>query len=165
MTKIICFESKLLRSAAFRSLKKWSLLVYLDFLRKRQMEKVKHARKSDRWIIRNNGEIVYPYVEAEHRGIGRREFRNAIDELIAKGLLDITHLGSGGRAGDMTRYMISERWKIYGTDGFQPPLTERVKDTRQGRGWSAYHAKKRRVGNGIVNGESMSSDESDIPVE
>ena len=82
MNQIICFDKSLLRSKAFRSLSKWSLLAYLDFFRKRQMEKVKHKSRSAEWIIKNNGEIVYPYTEAEHKGIGRREFRNAIDELI-----------------------------------------------------------------------------------
>ncbi len=110
MTKNIWFDKNLLRSSAFRSLTKWSLLVYLDFLRKRQMEQLKHQKRSDNWIVKNNGEIVYPYSEAEKKGVGRREFRNAIDELIAKGFLDIAHQGSGGRSGDMTKYFIDNRW-------------------------------------------------------
>ena len=48
-----------------------AILVYFDFLRKRQMEPVKRSKRSDDWIIKNNGEIVYPYTEAEHKGIGR----------------------------------------------------------------------------------------------
>jgi hypothetical protein len=134
MTKNIWFDSNLLRSQAFRSLTKWALLAYLDFLRKRRMEQVKQVKRSDKWIIRNNGEIVYPYAEAEKKGIGRREFRNAIDELIEKGFLDITHHGSGGRSGDMTRYYIDERWKEYGTSNFRPAKNLRRKDTREGRG-------------------------------
>ena len=144
MGKAIWFEKDLLRSSAFRSLKKWSLLVYLDLLRKRQMDKVKSIKRSDSWVIRNNGEIVYPYSEAEKKGIGRREFRNAIDELIEKGFLDITHQGTGGRAGDMTRYFIDDRWSKFGTSEFQSAKNLRKKDTRKGRGWSAYHAKKER---------------------
>ncbi len=145
MNKKIWFEKELLRSPAFRSLNKWSMLVYFDFLRKRQMEPVKQAKRSDEWIIKNNGEIVYPYSEAEHKGIGRREFRNAIDELMEKGFLDIAHLGSGGRAGDMTMYFIDNRWKNYGTSSFRPAKNLRKKDTRQGRGWTAFHAKKKKT--------------------
>lgn len=109
MTKNIWFDKDLLRSSAFRSLSKWSLIVYLDFLRKRQMEPVRRAKRSDDWIIKNNGDIVYPYSEAEVKGIGRREFRNAIDELVEKDFLDIAHQGSGGRSGDMTRYFVDDR--------------------------------------------------------
>jgi hypothetical protein len=120
------------------------MLVYLDFLRKRQMEPVKRSKKSDDWIIKNNGEIVYPYTEAVHKGIGRREFRNAIDKLIEKGFLDITHQGSGGRSGDMTRYFIDDRWKDYGTPSFRPAVHPRRKDTRKGRGWSAFHSNRKQ---------------------
>ena len=83
------------------------------------MEQVKSKSRSSGWIIRNNGEIVYPYSEAEKKRIGRREFRNAIDELIEKGFLDITHQGSGGRSGDMTKYFIDDRWKDFGTLSFR----------------------------------------------
>lgn len=134
MTKNIWFDSNLLRSLAFRSLTKWALLAYLDFLRKRRMEQVKQSKRSDMWIIRNNGEIVYPYAEAEQKGIGRREFRNAIDELIEKGFLDITHHGSGGRSGDMTRYYIDERWKEYGTSNFRPAKNPRRKEREKEEG-------------------------------
>ncbi len=145
MNKKIWFEKKLLRSSTFRSLKKWAMLVYFDFLRKRQMEPVKRSKRSDYWIIKNNGEIVYPYTEAEHRGIGRREFRNAIDELTDKGFLDIAHQGSGGRSGDMTRYFIDDRWKDYGTPSFRPAKNPRRKDTRKGRGWSVFNANKKKT--------------------
>lgn len=121
------------------------MLVYLDFLRKRQMEPVKRSKRSDEWTIKNNGEIVYPYTEAEHKGVGRREFRNAIDELIEKGFLDIAHQGSGGRSGDVTKYFLDNRWKEYGTTVFRPAKSPRQKDSRQGRGWAAYHAKKKKL--------------------
>ena len=130
MNKIICFDKDLLRSEAFRSLRKWSLLVYLDFLRKRQMEQVKNKKRSAEWVIKNNGDIVYPYLEAEKKSIRRREFRNAIDELIEKGFLDIDHQGSGGRSGDMTRYFIDNRWQNYGTAAFLPARNPRKKDSR-----------------------------------
>lgn len=143
MGKTIWFDKNLLRSSAFRSLKKWSLLVYLDFLRKRKMAKVKRHRRSNEWVIKNNGQIVYPYSEAEKKGIGRREFRNAIDELMEKGFLDIAHKGSGGRSGDMTKYIIDDRWSDYGLSSFRPAKNPRKKDNRKGRGWSVYHEKRK----------------------
>ena len=108
------------------------------------MEQVKRSKRSEDWIIRNNGEIVYPYSEAVRKEIGRREFRNAIDELIEKGFLDITHQGSGGHSSDMTKYFIDDRWQDYGTPSFRPAKNPRRKDSRTGRGWSAYHAKKKK---------------------
>ena len=119
--------------------------MYLDFLRKRQWSEINRKGQKE-WILTNNGDIVYPYLEAERKGIGRREFRNAIDELIIKGFLDISHQGKGGRkkidkngkvAGDMTTYIIADRWEDYGKLIFKPPKVERRKDTRKGRGWAA----------------------------
>jgi len=164
MKEIVCFDKNLLRSPAFRTLGKWSMLVYLDFLRKRQMEKLKSKNKSPVWIIKNNGEIVYPYVEAENKGVGRREFRNAIDELMDKGFLDITHQGSGGRSGDMTKYLIDDRWKSYGTSSFRSAKNPRKKDARQGTGWSAFHAGKKKTSvTKLLPTEADSRDESVTP--
>lgn len=140
------------------------MLAYLDFLRKRKMERVKRAKRVDEWFIRNNGEIVYPYSEAEKKGINRRAFRNAIDELIEKGFLDITHQGSGGRAGDMTRYYLDDRWKKYGTPSFCPAKNPRRKDNRKGRGWSAFHAKKEKTSvTKLTPGKQDSSNKFDTP--
>ena len=140
------------------------MLVYLDFLRKRQMEPVKRAKRSDEWIVKNNGEIVYPYTEAEHKGIGRREFRNAIDELIEKGFLDIAHQGSGGRSGDVTKYFLDNRWKEYGTTAFRPAKSPRQKDSRKGRGWAAYHAKKEKLPvTKLTSEKTGSSNKPDTP--
>lgn len=102
----------------------------------------KNARRKDEWIISNNGEIVYPYKEAEKKGVRKREFRNAIDELMAKGFLDITHQGSGGWSGDMTKFKLDDRWKDFGTEKFRPPQNPRRRDTRTDRGWALYHSKK-----------------------
>ena len=106
---------------------------------------VKHKGRSPEWVIKNNGDIVYPYLEAEKKGIGRREFRNAVDELLEKGFLDIAHQGSGGRSGDMTKYFIDHRWKDYGTPSFRPAKNPRSKDSRKGRGWSAFHANNKKT--------------------
>jgi hypothetical protein len=142
-------EHKLIRSKAFRTLDKWSMLIYFDFLRLRQMDPVKR-KTGTYWIIKNNGKIVYPYSVAEKKGISRRNFRNSIDKLIERGFLDITHQGKGGRKpkgsnGDVTKYKIDDRWKEYGKPGFKPAKKPRKKDTRSGRGWDAImHDPKRK---------------------
>ena len=137
----IHISKELLNSNAYRSLSRCALLIYQDFLAKRYMEKIKKNKTKD-WTIRNNGEIVYPYLEAVNKGFTRKQFRDAIDELQRKGLIDITHLGKGGRkpaegsTGDATTYWIDDRWKYYGTEDFRPARNPRTKDTRKSRGWA-----------------------------
>ena len=97
-------------------------------------------RITKHWYIKNNGEIVYPYSEAQKKGITETQFRDWIDELIASGLLGLSHQGKGGRKpkigkGDVSKYFISERWKKFGDDDFKPE-NPRKKDNRKGRGFS-----------------------------
>ncbi len=138
----IYLEAELLNSDAFRSLSKWALHAYLRFLTKRVMIKLKSKDRSDSHSIANNGEIVFCYSEAEKMGIPRREFRNAMDELIAKGFLDISHQGAGGRSKDMSTYFVGDRWKKWNKPDYKPTKNPRVKDTVQGRGWAAFNARK-----------------------
>jgi len=133
-----------LKSEAFRGLGKWSMLVLLDFMGKRKMKEFKiPGGRGSEWRITNNGELVYTYAEAERKGISKAQFRDAIDQLMERGFLDITHRGSGGRKGDKNLYSLESRWKDFGTPNFQP-VKPRVRDTRGGRGWSAFHKKKKR---------------------
>lgn len=136
----IALPRDLLRSNAYRSLGKWSLLVYQDLLAKRKMVFVRRNRKKI-WQIENNGEIVYPYSEAVANGISRKQFVGAIDELQEKGFIDITHQGKGGRKpangnGDCTTFWIDDRWEDYGTENFRPPRNPRRKDQRKDRGFA-----------------------------
>ena len=135
----IYITKELLESEAYRSLGRCAILIYQDFLAKREMVSIKRNRKSV-WVINNNGEIIYPYSEAKEKGFSSDQFRNAIDELQLKGLIDIKHQGKGGRKpangqGDATQYWIDDRWIDYGTEYFRPARNPRVKDTRRGRGW------------------------------
>lgn len=132
---------------AFKSLSKWSHVVLIKFYSKRIMKPIRRNRKKF-WLCENNGRIRFPYSEAESMGIGKREFRNAIDELQEKGFLDIAHRGNGGRkpeatnAGDATLFFIDYRWKEYGTEKFLPPRNPRGKDCRKGRGWAMFWGDK-----------------------
>ena len=148
----IYLEKELIDSPAYRSLSRIAILIYLDFLGKRFLKQVKRDKKRV-WVIENNGDIKYPYTEAVDRGISKKKFVKAIDELQQKGLLDITHQGKGGRkpakgTGDVTTYWIDDRWKKYGTDDFRPPRNPRKKDTRKGQGFELIWKDRER-------GESM----------
>jgi hypothetical protein len=134
----IYITKDLLESVAYRSLSRVAMLLYQDFLSKRIFRRL---GKPKRWVFENNGNIVFPFGEALEKGYSRNQFRNGIDELQAKGLLDIPHQGKGGRKplkgmSDVSLYFIDDRWKEYGTEDFKPPRNPRKKDTRQGRGWA-----------------------------
>lgn len=142
--KGIYLEAELLNSDAFQSLSRGGLRVYLRFLAKRVMVKRKSKDRAVTHSIANNGEIVFCYSEAKKKGIPGREFRNALDELIAKGFIDINHQGAGGRTKDMSTYFVADRWKKWNTPDYKPTATPRQKDTRQGRGWAVYNARKKQ---------------------
>lgn len=161
--KGIFLEAELLRSEAFRGLSRWGLQVYLVFLSKRVIVKQKRKEsRSNRGIIANNGEITFCYSEAEKMNICRREFRNAIDELIDKGFIDLTHQGAGGRSRDKSLYHLGNRWKLWNTPAFVPTKNPRIKDTIQGRGWAAVNAlKKKKSVTNLTPVKPLSSDKND----
>lgn len=115
-------EREVLFSDAFRKLTKTAMRVYLLFLNKRVMKpfvgKQKRSGKG-KYYIENNGKIQFTYKEAlENHGIIGESFRNAIDRLVEVGFIDITKSGSGLHK-DVSLYALSDRWRVYGTDGFQ----------------------------------------------
>ena len=114
------------RSPAFRKLTASSILVLFEFMFRRQLVKV---GRRDRWLIKNNGEIVLTYAEITTRfGIARSTFRNSIDQLVKIGFIDIAHHG-GGMMKDCSKYGISERWQDYGKEEFIKK--SRKKDNRK----------------------------------
>jgi len=135
-------EKDLLKSKVFRSLSKTGIVIYFDFRMKcRWQRPEKRERKRDKWTIINNGDIEYTYSEAEKKGTSRASFMRALDELIEKGFIDVTHPGSGGMKGDKSKYAISYRWRDWGTDNFEKKT--RKKDTRGGRGFAVYWKKSK----------------------
>ena len=114
------------RTPAFQKLTANSILVYLEFLYRRQLVKV---GKREEWIIKNNGEIIFTYAEAlEKFKMHRSTFCRSLSQLIELGFIDITHHG-GGMMKDCSKYGISERWKDYGKDVFIEK--SRKKDSRK----------------------------------
>ncbi|MBA3007774.1 MAG: hypothetical protein KJ900_13175 [Proteobacteria bacterium] len=160
----IFLEAELLNSVAFRSLSRWGLRVYMGFLSRRVIVKKKDKGRGDAHVIANNGQIVYCYSTAENDGIPRREFRNAIDELIALGFIDINHQGAGGRSRDMTTYSIVERWKKWNTPDYQPTPTPRIRNTKEGQGWQVYNTRQQKKSVTNMSPENpLSSDKIDTP--
>lgn len=121
-SKVVVFETRLLKSKAYRSLKTpTAYVVFGIFMTKRQL--VNTGRKGkERWEIINNGEIEFTYKEAEKiYGILAWAFSKAIDELLDKGLIDIAATGMGVHK-VKNLYAISDRWKFYGTPEYVPPM-------------------------------------------
>ncbi len=156
---IIVVERALLKSDAFRLLNGNSKTILFDFLMKCTIGKSKARPGRSEKIILNNGKIEYCYSEAEKRGISRQRFAKAIDDLIEKGFIDISHSGAGGHKGDKSLYSISERWRSFDMVGFT--VVTRPKDTRKGRGYSIYW-KRKAVNMGMKN-DTPSSMKSHTP--
>ena len=145
------------RSPAFKKLTAKSILVLFEFLSRRQV--VKLGRR-DRWITKNNGEIVLTYAETTKKfGIARSTFRNSIDQLVKLGFIDIAHHG-GGMMKDCSKYGISERWRDYGREEYIKK--SRKKDTRKlgftTKNWEDRTGRKRRPKSKIgINNDTNSS--------
>ena len=143
MVSKIVIDADLVLSRAFLNLTGAAPHVYLLFLRRRRLVKLGRTGK-ERWVIGNNGEIVFPYAEAENKfGITRPRFQRALDQLVEHGFIDIVHPG-GGMTKDISKYSISDRWLNYGTNNFIHK--HRKKDTR-GLG---FKKKELKTGNGNI---------------
>jgi len=83
---------------------------------------------------------VFTYKEAESKwDLSKKQFRDALDDLIDKGFLEITLQGTG--PGDPSTYYLSERWQAYGTKNFKP-APERRKNISKKMGWYIYNNRK-----------------------
>lgn len=111
----------MIQSQAFASLRTPAAYrVLFTFLSKCRWEQVRRpCTREKTWTITNNGEITFTYNEALVRyGIKDGQFRRAIDELVAKGFVDVVHSGYGLMK-DTTLYALSDRWEHYGTPQFR----------------------------------------------
>lgn len=140
LKRSIFIDREVLDSRACNALKVHGIRVLLHFYTKRKLAKHRDSKGNDIWEIVNNGELVYTYKEAVKRGMSRKQFRDAIDDLIAKGFLEITHQGTG--PGDPSTYYLTERWQGYGTEHFKP-APERRKNVSKEMGWYRYNNREK----------------------
>ncbi|MFC1526768.1 hypothetical protein ACFL6X_08180 [Candidatus Latescibacterota bacterium] len=131
---VIVLEQDLVTSPAFTTLTGKSIHVLLNFMGKRQMKKLSHPRRNE-WTITNNGYITYSYAEAEKQGIARSSFMRALDQLVEYGFLDVAVPGTGLYR-SKSRYALSDRWKLWGTDQYQEASRPR---SSQARGFRPGH--------------------------
>ena len=115
---VIVLEQKMIKAKAWLSLNGVAKDVYLIFRTKCQVVKSRGKPGRHGPVILNNGEIIFTYEEAKVMyGISHSRFNRAIDDLVAKGFIDIGQTGMGLHK-MATGYAISERWRKYGTSEF-----------------------------------------------
>lgn len=142
----VYLDPGLIQSKAFLALSGTASKVLLWFMYRRQVSKVGRPGK-EKWVIHNNGGIYFTYSEAQKKyKLTRPRFQRSIDDLIGKGFIEINHLG-GGMIKDPSTYIISEKWRNYGTDDFK--VTPRKKDIRKlgfaSGDWEEKSGRKRKA--------------------
>jgi hypothetical protein len=105
----------MITSEAFWVLSSTALKVYMVFLMKRVMGKVKVGRR-EVWAVINNGEITYTFAEAKkNHDISKSSFLRARDRLIEVGFIEIAEDGGTHHT---TKYSISQNWRKYPEESF-----------------------------------------------
>jgi len=109
----IVIEREMVRSPAYLSLSTGAAHIVLStFFTKRKMQKVRLPGGKEMWECVNDGEIAYPYAEAQGQGLSAKRFRNAIDQLLNRGFIRITKTGKGKHR-SRTLYGLSDGWKTW----------------------------------------------------
>jgi hypothetical protein len=124
----LMIKKEMIKSKAFLKLTGTSKTVLFGFLLKRQVAKLGRKGK-EKWVVTNNGEIIFPYREAEKEyGILQPSFTRALDQLLRHGFIEISHSG-GAYLKDCSKYFLSEKWMEW-EEGLV--MASRAKDTRRG---------------------------------
>lgn len=133
-------DRKLLSSGAFWALRVHSAKVLMRFFTKRVMSKHKDSKGNVLFRVENNGKLVFTYDEAGRKGLSKKQFSAAIDDLIATGFIEVTKQGTG--PGDPSTYRLSERWQAWGTAKFEPGKPRR-KNLDPNWGWNVYNKREK----------------------
>jgi hypothetical protein len=120
-SRAIYIERALLESAALKAIKSvHSVKMLLEFYSRRQMVGIKEQKgRGKRWVIANNGQIVFTYDDAEQLfGIKQATVSRCFDELYELGFVDVSEKARGLEK-KPTLWAISDRWKAFGTVEFE----------------------------------------------
>ena len=104
-------ERELFLSPTFFKLAGIASQLLIVILGKRRFETISSAKRNKR-ICTNSDNITFTYKEAESLGISKPAFTRALDELLAKGFLEIVHQG-GACQGDKTIFKLSDKWRLW----------------------------------------------------
>lgn len=153
-TWAIRINFELLHSEAYASLNYAPAVKVLNWFYEKVKVKVnKKKRRQGRYQVLNET-ISFPYAEAEHRGLNHRQFSKALKTLYRVGFIDIKKAGSRLK-GDWTEYLISDRWKAFGTPKFKDKPWETSSKWRNfGFGSKEKPVKRKRGKRHLLSGDS-----------
>lgn len=136
MPKGIYLTEELIKSPAYREIgtPADARLVLALFYLRRRIKKIEVIDKETghkflKPEVINNGQIVFTYREAKEKyGLSQATFSRCLDKLVEVGFLDVAETSTGI---DKTpaKWSISDRWKYYGTQWFQPASRQKVVPT------------------------------------
>ena len=121
-------EPDLIESDALLDLSgKSALLVLIRFHQKAYRRNPSRKKQGiQKMIITNNGEIVLTHAEARELGIkSTKTFSKVCRELVEKGFIDLAEYPNWLEK-KPGKWSISNRWKWYGTERFEPATIERI---------------------------------------
>jgi hypothetical protein len=105
-------ERRMFESRAFLALQGSAPQLLILFLGKRNFERV-GKKGSQKLQCMNSDSITFTYIEAEKKhGFTKPRFLRAVDDLLAKGFIEIKHQG-GGYKQDKTLYGLSVKWSFW----------------------------------------------------
>jgi|WetSurMetagenome_2_1015567.scaffolds.fasta_scaffold779666_2 hypothetical protein len=105
-------EKRMFESRAFLALQGSALQVLVLFLGKRIFERV-GKKESKKKVCVNCDSITFTYIEAHKKyGFTKQRFLRAIDDLLAKGFIEVKHQG-GGYKQDKSIYALSVKWTFW----------------------------------------------------
>ena len=134
-SKGIYYCNERLSSEAYWKLTGTEIRVLNIFYLKRQLIDKKTAQRcrihpDSADMVRNNGEIVFPYTEALKYGISNATYTRSIDKLIDVGFIDMSEQGIGHIP---SKFSISDRWMNYGTPKFKKKTRPKLVNQNYGK--------------------------------
>ncbi len=112
-------QNALIDGAVLRSIRHADTIrVLLIFMSKAPLPPTRRRKRDQRRALAASPDLFFSFAEAVYRGITRKSFARAIRELVATGVIDVLHRGTGMR-GDPSKYRLSERWRKFGDEDFE----------------------------------------------
>jgi hypothetical protein len=105
-------EKRMFESRAFLALRGSAPQLLILFLGRRSFDRV-GKKQNKKYECTNSDSISFTYIEAQKKyGFSKHTFRRAIDDLLAKGFIEVKHSG-GAYKRDKSLYALSVKWTFW----------------------------------------------------